>query len=99
MPATKRLVVDLPVEQADWIEAEVASGRYASPGAYLSARLAEEDALPSGFDALDWDALTAEGEAQARRIAAGEEQVRSAEAVFTDLEARIRARAAAHRAT
>ena len=98
MPATRRFVLDLPVEQADRIDAEVASGRYASPDAFVASRLMEEEELSPELGALDWESLAAEAAEQAERVAAGEAQVRPAETVFAEIESRIHARAALRRA-
>ncbi len=92
MPATKRLVVDLPEDVVDMIEARVAGGEFASPSAYVAARIADEDALPLEHENLDtpeMQAWLAEAEEIERRIDAGLEETVPAAEVFAKLKAHI----------
>lgn len=92
MPATKRLVLDLPVETVDMIEARVAGGQFASASAYIAERIADEDALPFQHEDLDspeMQAWLAESDEIERRIDAGVDEVIPIEKVFADLRAHL----------
>ena len=100
MPATKRLVLDLPEEVADTIEAHVTSGEYADAAHMVVAGVGS---LPgadyAGLGELDedspeWKAIIAECDEAGRRIDAGLERTYSVDEVFDELKLRMRARVA-----
>lgn len=92
MPATKRLVVDLPEEMVEMIEARVAGGEFASASAFVVALITDEDAPPLEHEDLDspeMRAWLAEGDEIERRIEAGLEETIPAQKVFADLRAHL----------
>ena len=105
MPATKRLVLDLPEEVAAAIDAHVSSGEFpdaahvvaAGVGALPGAADAELDDLDE--DSPEWKAILAECDEAERRIDAGLEQTYSLDEVFDRLAARAKQRAAARKAS
>ena len=95
MPATRRLVLDLPEETVADIEARVAAGEYADAGAVVAAGVTHLLALHADddpdFDEDDpeWVAIIAECDESERRIDAGLEQTFSVDEVFDRLRARL----------
>ena len=83
MPATRRLVLDLPEDTVRDVEARVAAGEFASASDLVAAQL---DAPPSGFP-RGWEAWLAEGDGVISRRRAGLEPGSPAQEVF----ARVRA--------
>lgn len=105
MPATKRLVLDLPEHVAHAIDAHVTSGEYADAAHVVAAGVGF---LPGADDAgvgepdedsPEWKAVIAECDEAERRIDAGLERTYSVDEVFDRLAARAKERAAGRQAT
>jgi Arc/MetJ-type ribon-helix-helix transcriptional regulator len=91
MPATKRLVLDLPEETVADIEARVAAGGYADASAAVAAAVSDTAAADPWEDTPEFRAWLAEGDEIVARIEAGEEDdFIPAEQVFAELKAELR---------
>ena len=95
MTATKRLVLDLPADQVDMIEARVASGEFASPSALVTAELDEAVVHSSpGEMSPEWLAFAESCRDTLERLDAGLEPTYTADEVRTYLAQQRAARAA-----
>ena len=89
MPATKRLVLDLPEETVDLIEARVAAGEYATASDLVLDSLGTE----SHDDASgEWVEFAGRVRETVRRLDSGEEPTFTSEEVKAHLDERRRAR-------
>lgn len=99
MPATKRLVLDLPEDQVDRLEAQIAAGEYGSANEAVATAL---DTLFTPIDE-DWlrspegQAWLTEGDEADRDMEEGRDPGRPAAEVFAELKAELQAMADAER--
>ena len=96
MPATKRLVLDLPAETVDAIAANVASGLYANAQETVTAAIAQLQSAqsdpPLGVTPEEWAAFATRCKEVSARVAAGVEKTYSVEEARAELARRRGAR-------
>ena len=87
MPATKRLVLDLPEETVDLIEARVAAGEFATADELVSTALEDFESLPD--DDPDFEAWLRRGDEVVARLKAGREPTSPLTEAFDRVRAKL----------